>query len=101
MHFELDIPCPRLGGRGVDRHRYDVSTMAPEIVTIAIFHTPLEGALAKNFLEAEGVLAFVANEASVLASCGVSEPAVAIELQVAQKDAERAREILSRFRRID
>jgi hypothetical protein len=73
--------------------------MAQDIVTIASFHTPWEASLAKNALEAEGITAFLANEATLAASMGVSSPVAAVELQVAQADAERARVVLSQIRR--
>ena len=61
------------------------------VVTLAMFSYPAEAYILKSKLEAEGIWAFVANvETSIVYGSGIG----GIKLQVKEKDAEKAREIL-------
>ena len=67
--------------------------MSRDLVTIAHFNTVIEADMAKSQLDAEGILAFVVNAGAV----GVMPylgPSGGVRLQVAEDDAERAREVL-------
>ena len=63
------------------------------IVTIATYQSLLEADLARAELEMAGIEAFVANAVSVQSF--ISMPETGVELQVAQDDVDRAKEIIS------
>lgn len=65
--------------------------MSSELVTVARFASALEAETAKNFLEAEGVSAFIADENASSLFSGMLGQA---KLQVAAVDAIRAKELL-------
>lgn len=65
----------------------------PDLVTIATYRTAIEAHAVKNFLEENGVPAFLADEN--FANLNYAIP-VSAKLQVAAEDAERASELISR-----
>lgn len=68
--------------------------MPAELVTLATFDSPVEGNLAKGRLEALGIRAFLADEATAWYLAGALG---AIKLQVADEDVEAALAILADF----
>lgn len=66
--------------------------MNTELTTVARFASALEAETAKNFLLAEGVQAFVADENATSLFSGMLGQA---KLQVAAADADRAKELLN------
>lgn len=69
--------------------------MMLQLVTISTFPTPIEANIAKNRLENEGVPSFVNDEATVGIAWHLGNALGGIKVQVAEKDAERARSILA------
>lgn len=65
--------------------------MSDELITVARFANTLEAETAKNFLLAEGVSAFIADENASSLFSGMLGQA---KLQVAAADAARAKELL-------
>jgi len=65
-----------------------------ELVTVATFQTPVEAELAKERLELEGITAFLKNEMAVGVMPYLGSALGGIELQVPERDAAAAREIL-------
>jgi hypothetical protein len=65
--------------------------MQDELVTVARYPQPLGAEAAKNFLESNGVRAFVADEN---ASSTLWSNLVEVKLQVALADADRAKKLL-------
>ena len=69
--------------------------MEPSLTTVGSFSTAIEAHAAKNFLEAHGILAFVADEHTATEGwSNFSETKV----QVAAADAARAHELLASAR---
>lgn len=68
--------------------------MASELVTVATFMTPAEAHLARNLLEAEGVVAFIADEESVGMFWHLGNALQGVKLQVPLFQAELAVQIL-------
>jgi len=67
-----------------------------EFATIASFYHPLEAHSARNFLEANGVHAFVVDENLAIYAWNNW---VEVKLQVPAADAERARQLLGERKR--
>ena len=67
--------------------------MSRDLVTIARFNTVIEADMAKSQLDAEGILAFVAN-AGTAGLMPYLSAGGGVSLQVADDDVERAREVL-------
>ena len=68
---------------------------AEDLVTVATFRTAAEAELAKEMLDNEGIVAFLGNEMSAGLMPYLTSELVQITLQVPERDAERARDILS------
>ena len=68
--------------------------MATQLVTVATFSTPAEAQLAKNYLESEGMQAFVADEESVAMAWYLGNAYGGVKLQVFEDDARHACEVL-------
>ncbi|MEP3479989.1 MAG: hypothetical protein ABJZ55_12135 [Fuerstiella sp.] len=64
--------------------------MSDKLVTVATFSTPVEAAIGRNALEADGVRAFLADNAIVGMAWYLGGAVGGIKLQVADEDAERA-----------
>jgi len=70
--------------------------MDPEdLVVVATFRTAAEAELAKEILDNEGIRAFLGNEMSANLMPYLSSELVRITLQVSQKNADRARDMLT------
>ncbi len=69
--------------------------MHTRLVTVATFSTPMEATLAKQFLESEGIEAFLADEAMALQ---LSLAIGGVKLQVPETDVDRARQLLEKGR---
>lgn len=70
--------------------------MDPEdLVVVATFRTAAEAELAKEILDNEGIRAFLGNEMSANLMPYLSSDLVRITLQVSQKNADRARDMLT------
>jgi len=70
--------------------------MDPEdLVVVATFRTAAEAELAKEILDNEGIPAFLGNEMSANLMPYLSSDLVRITLQVSQKNADRARDMLT------
>jgi hypothetical protein len=67
--------------------------MTQDLVTVATFTTAIDAHLRKNLLEGEGIRAFLADELTGDRLLGGAAYG-GVKLQVAQPDAERARQIL-------
>lgn len=67
--------------------------MSDNLVTVATFATTHEAAMARGLLEAEGIDAFLADEA--MSRIYLSVITGGIKLQVREEDAESARQLLS------
>ena len=65
--------------------------MPSELVTIASYGTPIEAHAAKNYLESNGVQAFLADENYSRLQYGLL---ISTKLQVAASDTERAKQLL-------
>lgn len=70
-----------------------------ELETVDSFTDPLQAHLARGRLEAEGIAAYVIHENHVWAAWFLSNALGGVKLQVAEQDADRAREILAAHRR--
>jgi len=71
--------------------------MSDELVTIAEFNTAFEAEAAKDYLEDNEIKAVVVGED--LMSMMVPIPEVTVELQVFEKDAERAKVVLKEHKK--
>ncbi len=69
--------------------------MSDFLMTVATFGDPVEANLAKNYLEASGVQAFLADEETVNMDWALGNAIGRIKLQVGDQDAEAARTLLS------
>jgi hypothetical protein len=67
--------------------------VSDELVTVANYLDTTSADIARNYLETEGVQAFVFNEAAATALSGIA--AGGVKLQVPSSEAERARELLA------
>lgn len=70
--------------------------MSDQLVTVAIFVTAHEAAMARGFLEANGIDVFLADEA--MSRIYLTVVTGGIKLQVRAEDADTARELLSEAR---
>jgi hypothetical protein len=68
--------------------------MSSELVTVATFNDPVEAAMARNYLEAGGVHAFLLDEETVATTWGFANAIGGIKLQVNVANAERAEALL-------
>jgi len=69
--------------------------VSDELVTVASYHDAISADIARNFLESEGLQAFVTNEASATTFSGIAEMLGGVKIQVPTADADRARELLA------
>ena len=69
--------------------------MSDVLMTVATFGDPVEANLAKNYLEASGVQAFLADEETVNMDWALGNAIGRIKLQVGDQDADAARTLLS------
>ena len=67
--------------------------MSGQLVTIAVLHMSLEAEVMKSKLESEGIQAFIKGGHAVTSILGETG-SFSVELQVADRDVARAREIL-------
>jgi hypothetical protein len=72
-----------------------LAVMHDKLETIATFWNPGEANLARGHLEAEGISTLLANEEHVAATWLIANALGGIKLQVAQRDADRARACLA------
>jgi len=68
---------------------------AEDLVTVASFRTVPEAELAKELLENEGISSFLGNEMAAGLMPFLTPDLGGITLQVQQKDAPRARDVLA------
>jgi hypothetical protein len=68
-----------------------------DAVTVATFWNAPEAYMVRARLEAEGIRAYVADELATMVTWGLLNNSGGVKLQVAEKDAERAREVLARI----
>jgi hypothetical protein len=73
--------------------------MDNELVTIATFQSPVEASIAKSCLEAEGMDAFLADEAAVAMNWDLTNALGGIKLQVRMRQSEQAAAILAESKR--
>jgi len=71
--------------------------MSDELVTVAEFNTAFEAEAAKDYLEDNDIKAIVVGED--LMSMMVPIPEVSVDLQVFEKDAERAKVVLEEHKK--
>jgi hypothetical protein len=74
-------------------------TMPDELITVGVYETPLQAAIARNFLEAEGVPAYLADDATVGMAWHLTGAVGGVKLRVARDDAERAWRLLEELKR--
>ena len=65
-----------------------VTEMPDKLVTVATFSAPMSAHIARNQLEAAGILAFLADEATVGTAWHLGTAVGGIKLQVVDSDAE-------------
>ena len=68
--------------------------MRPKLVTIASFNTPGEANIARNYLDAAGVQAFLPDESAATMAWHLSGAIGGIKLQVADRDVAKAQAFL-------
>jgi hypothetical protein len=68
--------------------------MSDELVTVATFDDPVKAAMARNYLEAGGVRAFLLDDLTVGMTWGLSNAVGGIKLQVKASHVLRAEELL-------
>jgi hypothetical protein len=68
--------------------------MSDEFVTLATFDDPVHAAMARNYLEAGGVRAFLLDEETVAMNWGISNAVGGIKLQVKASSLEEAEALL-------
>jgi Putative prokaryotic signal transducing protein len=71
--------------------------MAERLVTMATFDDPIAAAMAKNYLESEGIPAILLDESSVATDWLLSNAIGGIKLQVFVRHVERAEFLLDRI----
>jgi Fe-S-cluster formation regulator IscX/YfhJ len=69
--------------------------MSNELVTVATFNDPIQAAMARNYLEAGGVRAFLVDEMTVTMGWGLGNAIGGIKLQVKASHVERAEALLN------
>jgi len=75
--------------------------MAERFVTVAAFQDPMAAAMAKNFLEEEGIPAILLDETTVATDWLLSGAIGGVKVQVAPIHVERAEMLLARSRKND
>ena len=70
-------------------------TLEENLVTVASFTTPVEAEMARVRLERLGIAAFLGNAAAVGVMPFLGNDLGGISLQVLEKDADQARELLA------
>jgi hypothetical protein len=68
--------------------------MPDKIVTLAMYHDPMEAQLVRNRLEAEGIPAFLSGDETSNLFGGMSGAFGTVHLQVAEENLERAADLL-------
>jgi hypothetical protein len=68
--------------------------MSNELVTVATFDDPVKAAMARNYLEAGGVRAFLLDDLTVGTTWGLSNAVGGVKLQVKASHVLRAEELL-------
>jgi hypothetical protein len=68
--------------------------MPDELITVGVYETPVQAAMARNFLETEGVPAYLADDATVGMAWHLTGAVGGVKLRVAREDAERALRLL-------
>jgi hypothetical protein len=71
--------------------------MADRLITVATFHEPVAAALAKNFLESEGIPSVLFDEDTIATDWMLSGAIGGIKLQVAPLHLERAEMLLTQI----
>jgi hypothetical protein len=71
--------------------------MSERLVTVSTFNDPIAAAMAKNFLESEGIPAVLMDETAVATDWLLSNAIGGIKLQVALLHLERAEHLLERL----
>ncbi len=71
--------------------------MSGELVTVATFNDPIEAAMARNYLEADGVRAFLLDEQTIATNWGLANAVGGIKLQVYSGTLEQAEFLLSQL----
>jgi hypothetical protein len=71
--------------------------MPDELTTVATFETPLQAAIARNYLESEGVTAFLADDETVSMAWHLTNAIGGVKLRVATDQAEKAIQLLDRL----
>jgi hypothetical protein len=72
-----------------------------DFITVATFGNAPEAHMARSRLEAEGIHGYLMNEMSATAIWGLMNAPDGVQLQVAEKDADRARDVLAELRPAD
>ncbi len=72
--------------------------MSGRLVTVGTFATPAEAGIVRNHLEADGIRAFLADEAIVGMAWHLGTAVGGVKLQVAKDDVERAVSVISAHR---
>ncbi len=72
--------------------------MSDRLVTVATFHEPVTAAMAKNFLESEGIPAVLFDETTIATGWMLAGAIGGIKLQVAPIHLERAEMLLTQIR---
>jgi hypothetical protein len=80
---------------GISTAEQEYPAMSDVLMTVATFGDPVEANLAKNYLEASGVQAFLADEETVNMDWALGNAIGRIKLQVGDQHAEAARTLLS------
>lgn len=70
------------------------SVVSAQLITLATFDTPIDAEIAKNKLEAAGVRAFLADEATVRMASYLGPAMGGVKLQVRDSDVELALSVL-------
>jgi hypothetical protein len=71
--------------------------MPDELTTIAVFQTPLQAAMARNYLESEGITAFLADDETVSMAWHLTGAVGGVKLCVAADQAHKAQTLLDRL----
>lgn len=69
--------------------------MSGELVTVATFNDPIQAAMARNYLEASGVRAYLLDEMTVTMGWGLGNAIGGVKLQVQASHLDRAEDLLN------
>lgn len=78
--------------------KFERSSMSVRLVRIAVYDHSLQAKLARNFLEAEGIPAFVGNSEIAEMNWALTNAIGGIEIRVDESQAEKARQVLDRVK---